>query len=779
MDKAAAGPEHTPGALAARGGDLARRNKELAALLRATRSVMADLDLRGIFDRILAEAAQISGCAHVKVLVLDREAAVLRVAAVRGTAMSPGFALPVGVGLSGLVAQTGEPVVSLDTCRDPRNALFAERDRELGIVTYLGLPIKIRDEVAGVLAFNTTAPHEFSPEEQAYLAVFADQAAIAIENARLHDAAVRRSQQFALLTRVTQSLVASMHPEAVGQEVMRAVQALMPQAAARLWDLKGEDAAALELVASIGLQDARGGTVRFRKGEGMAGVAAATRRPVVSRDVLQDPRFVNKSWAAQEKLVSAILFPLLAGDRIHGILAIFTREPHDFPEEEVSLLQSLAAHAAIALENARLYEAVRQNAFELERRVRQRTAELEEALRVKVDFLSKMSHELRTPLNFILGFSELLQQGVGGPLTPKQATYVERISGGGKRLLGLFNDILDIAQVDAGKGRLNLEPVIVGPLVQEALGLVLVQASQKGLKLATALDPWVPFIVADRFKLSQVLHNLVGNAVKFTPGGGLITVRTRTVMAEEGGSRGAEGPARPPGPPAPRECVEIVVEDTGIGIRPENLEAIFSAFYQVDGSDTRAHGGAGLGLTLVRKLVELHGGRVWAESAGLGQGARFIVRLPRLEVPKAKKILLVEDEALIRIQMASALESAGFAVIHAATGSEALTEMEAMSPDLMILDVILPDMEGWEVLRRIRAGEEIRTLPVLVVSGLESVNLDVAVSRGADEFLTKPVSPRVLVDTVLRLLAQAAASADMAEGPTTAPGRPPGITQDE
>jgi CheY-like chemotaxis protein/two-component sensor histidine kinase len=301
--------------------------------------------------------------------------------------------------------------------------------------------------------------------------------------------------------------------------------------------------------------------------------------------------------------------------------------------------------------------------------------------------------------------------------------------------------------------------------------------SQKRLKVTTALDPWMPFFVADRLKLVQILHNLVGNAVKFTPEGGSIRLTTRQVPGNEStgagehGSSGESAP-QPPGATAPQQFVEITVEDTGIGIRPENLETVFEAFYQVDGSETRAQGGTGLGLALVRKLVELHGGWVWAESPGPGQGSRFIVRLPRLEVPKAKRILLVEDEALIRTPMASALESAGFAVVGVATGAEALAVMEAEAFDLLILDVVLPDMEGWKILQRVREVEEIRTLPVLVVTGLESLNAEQALALGADEFLTKPVSPRVLVDIVIRLLAQPTAQAP-------AETRPPRSSEEE
>jgi CheY-like chemotaxis protein/two-component sensor histidine kinase len=348
----------------------------------------------------------------------------------------------------------------------------------------------------------------------------------------------------------------------------------------------------------------------------------------------------------------------------------------------------------------------------------------------------------------VLGFSELLQQRIGGPLTSKQANYVDRIQAGGRRLLSLVNDVLDLAQVDAGKSRLRLEPVILSPLIQEVMGLFRVQTTQKRLKMTTVLDPWTPFIVADHFKLSQILQNLISNAVKFTPEDGSLRIITRHVPVGEDGVARGEMQSQ-----VSSDSLELIVEDTGIGIAPENLETIFGAFYQVDGSEIRAYGGAGLGLTLVRKLVESHGGRVWAESAGLGQGSRFIVRLPRLEVLTAKRILLVEHEGVREIPMASVLENAGFVVVVAATGAEALTAMEATPFDLLMLDILPPGLDGWQILRRVREAEDIRTLPVLVLIGSESVNAEQALALGADEYLTRPVSPRVLVDTVVRLLA--------------------------
>jgi signal transduction histidine kinase len=729
-----------------------RRGDETEALLRATHSVMAGLDLQATLERIVAEAATIAETPHVRVMLLDRQAGVLRVQAQQGKAPDD-RTIPLE-SLSGLTARTGEPVFISDVAHDPRNP-FMGWDREMGIATHLSLPIKIHNEVLGVLTYNSEVSREYSREEIAYLSAFADQSAIAIENARLFTAADTRASELDTLREIGQAVTAQLELPAVLEGVVAGARRLLgaQHAEISLWD---EERKALRFGAAQGMEAERVRTRTYELGRGVNGTVALTRKPLIVDD------YQTSSYALPEfsDIVATITVPVLFGTRLLGVLHAHTTRPdRRFTPDDLRLLQMLASQAAIAIENARLYGEIQQHAATLEARVKERTAELEEALRVKVEFLGKMSHELRTPLNFVLGFSDLLQQGTGGPLTPKQATYVDRIQTGGRRLLSLVSDVLDIAQLDAGKSRLRLEPVILAPLVQEILGLVQIQVSQKRLEVTTALDPWMPFIVADRFKLAQILHSLVSNAVKFTPEGGSIKIRTyqeaegRKQKADGGGEEANEAALLPSA-----ECrlpsVVIEVEDTGIGIRPENLETVFEAFYQVDGSETRAQGGAGLGLALVRKLVELHGGWVWAESAGPGQGSRFVVRLPRLEVPKAKRILLVEDEALIRTPMASALESAGFAVVGVATGADALAVMEAEAFDLLILDVVLPDMEGWEILRRVREAEEVRTLPVLVVTGLESLNAEQALALGADEFLTKPVSPRVLVDTVTRLLAQ-------------------------
>ncbi|MFI5342548.1 MAG: GAF domain-containing protein, partial [Candidatus Methylomirabilales bacterium] len=610
-------------------------------------------------------------------------------------------------------------------CREDPRLRYPEHALKYGLISYLGLPVRLGDRVLGVLVFNTNAPRVYSEGEIAYLSAFADHAAIAIENARLHETTVRRAQFLATLNDLSRVLATELDPQRLAQQILASAQTLISGAAGRLWRRAAEDDV-LEVLASLGLHDPEGGVaLRLRPGEGLPGIAAATRRPVMSQDVTQDPRFLNQAWAVAEGLVACLVLPLIYGDQVRGALAIYTRAPHIFTNEQVGVLVSFAAQAAIALEkarlfeatertareirslyevthtlttsldpkevldlisvkatellgtphaqvvlwdentktlrlgaahgaqaekvrqqqfrlgegvigvvaetraplivngyqayakrvpgmteiiadiavpllyrdrllgilnshatkpgwtftenhlallssfadqaaiaieNARLYDTIRHHATELEARVRQRTAELEEALRFRVEFLGKMSHELRTPLNFVIGFSELLQQKIAGPLTTKQATYVDRVLNGGQRLLSLVNDVLDIAQLDAGKSALHLDRVILGPLIQEVLGLVRIPAAQKRLKVTTVLAPWLPFIVADRFKLAQILHNLVSNAVKFTPEDGSIRIITRQVPTAGDGGSDANVKSS-----VPRECVELVVEDTGIG----------------------------------------------------------------------------------------------------------------------------------------------------------------------------------------------------------------------
>ncbi len=346
-----------------------RRTAELEALLRATRSLMSGLDLHAILDRLVVEASRITGCPNVKMLLVDREAGVLRAMAIHGqTAMELGFELPLGVGRSGIVATTGQPLFSDDSANDPRNALFAETDRALGIQTYLGLPIKIGDEVVGVLTFNTTEPHRYSPEELAYLTSFADQAALAIENAGFFEATRRalvekvgaeaalraRTRQLEAVRAVSEEVTRELDLPRLLELIIHRAVTLVGAASGMvlLWD---EPAQLLIPHAWTGLTAQRP-TLRLRLGEGVAGTAAQKREGMIVND------FRTSAYATPLLLrgtthVAVLAVPLLYRDRLVGVLSINRNEiGRPFTEEDLQLLSLFAPHAAIAVENARLFQ---------------------------------------------------------------------------------------------------------------------------------------------------------------------------------------------------------------------------------------------------------------------------------------------------------------------------------------------------------------------------------------------------------------------------------------
>jgi PAS domain S-box-containing protein len=595
-----------------------RRGAELEALLRATGSVMSGLDLQAILDRILAEAAEISGCSHVKVLLVDCETGTLQVGGLQGTAMAGGDRLPLGIGHSGIVAATGQPLFCEDCPNDPRNA-YAERDRELGIVTYLGLPIRSRDEVIGVLSFNTTTPRKYNPDEMAYLTSFADQAAVAIENARLYEEARRERREVEIVAGLAQKLTASLDLDTVLQRIAEGAKELCGSDLARiaLWDPASH---ALVFRYWAGTRYDGYETLRIEHGKCVGGRVLVTGKPFRTSNSTEDPG-ITKDYVAvtqAEGIVTELAVPIRMEDRVEGVIFVNNRSPRLFTARDERTLMRLADHAAIAIRNARLHETALWQA-----------EELETASRHKSEFLANMSHELRTPLNSIIGFSELLQGQGFGPLTERQTRYLGHIHQSGKHLLQLISDILDLSKVEAGKLVLRLQPLPVAATIEEALVVARGLAYRKDQTLAVDLAPDLPPLTADPLRFKQILFNLLSNAVKFTPERGRITLAARRATGQSG-SRAIGPPGASPECQSAQlpDCLEIRVQDTGIGIKSADLPRLFHEFVQLEPAFTKRHEGTGLGLALTKRLVELHGGRIWAVSEGEGLGTTFTVLLP-------------------------------------------------------------------------------------------------------------------------------------------------------
>ena len=398
----------------------------------------------------------------------------------------------------------------------------------------------------------------------------------------------------------------------------------------------------------------------------------------------------------------------------------------------------------------------------------ERTRQLENASRAKSDFLATMSHELRTPLNSIIGFSEMLKDGVLGPLEDRQRGFIGDIYAAGAHLLSLINDILDLSKVEAGMMQLEAAPVDLAELLRASPLVVREKAHahrlQLGVRLAADLGP----MLADDRKVKQIVYNLLSNAVKFTPDGGSVTLAARRcVRADVLLERDRPGRLFPLPPGDASEFVEISVEDTGVGIPEESLSMLFEPFSQVDASVSRRYGGTGLGLSLVRRLAELHGGTVGVASRA-GAGSRFVVWLPFRAAEPARPrdvaegtvlpvgvsaiplALVVEDDDRMAVMIEEELRRDGFEVMRAATGEEGLVRAHKRKPDLITLDIFLPSMDGWEFLRRLRADAHLAETPVVIVT--VSKDHDRGLALGARRVLQKPFERDELIAALSGLL---------------------------
>lgn len=390
----------------------------------------------------------------------------------------------------------------------------------------------------------------------------------------------------------------------------------------------------------------------------------------------------------------------------------------------------------------------------LEEKVAQRTSELQaanqelaRANKLKSEFLANVSHELRTPLSAIIGFSQILLDGIDGPMNEEQQQDILQVNRSGQSLLALINQILDLSKIEAGKMELAIERIELPTLVTSVLESISPLAQEKGLRIDTRFAPGLPAVEADAGRLKQILINLLSNAVKFTERGHIEVI------------------AQPSG-----RMVRIAVKDTGIGISAEAQKVIFEEFVQGDGSSTRRHGGTGLGLSIVRKLVEMHGGAVtvvsepgmgstftftipaWASVQGtLAAPQRRPLRRPNHGLPGAA-ILVVDDDPSVRQLISRHLEQEGWKTVQASNATDALQLARESRPLLITLDIMMPDASGWWVLEKLKEDPRTAGIPVLVVTIVEDQRM--VFDLGASDYLGKPYDRSTLIAKIHRLLPQ-------------------------
>jgi signal transduction histidine kinase len=498
-----------------------------------------------------------------------------------------------------------------DLTAEPEDDLRSPFSRSIGVRTVLATPLLREGVPIGTIMIRRTEVCPFTEKQIKLLETFASQAVIAIENVRLFQELEARTRDLAksvgelrALGDVGQAVSSTLDLEKVlATIVSHAVQLsgcdcgviYEYDESAQEFSLRATHRMEEEVVEALR-------SARVRLGEGATGQAAITRAPVQLPDILEEREFTGtkaRPLITRFGYRSLLSVPLLREHQILGGLTVCRRQTGEFKPEVVNLLQTFATQSALAIHNARLF-----------REIEDKSAQIEAANRHKSEFLANMSHELRTPLNAIIGFSEVLQERLFGELNEKQAEYTSDILTSGQHLLSLINEILDLSKVEAGRMELELASFDLPLAIDNARTFVRERAVKHGITLDVDVDERLGEYVGDERKIKQILLNLLSNAVKFTPEGGRISISANKT------DNGAE----------------ISVSDTGIGIPPAEQPTIFEEFRQVGGDYAHKKEGTGLGLTLAKKFVELHGGKIWLESE-VGKGSTFTFSLPEKPVP--------------------------------------------------------------------------------------------------------------------------------------------------
>jgi PAS domain S-box-containing protein len=663
------------------------------------------------------------------------------------------------------VLRTGQPELYPEIpdellVKSASDAEHLELLRAVGLKSGMIVPLVARGRTLGALTFvNGESDRRYAQEDLDFAQDLARRAALAVDNARLYQEtqhALREREEvlqlhrsveerLSVLVEASNTLLGRMRLEEVQQAVIEIAGRLIAADAYAVWrkDLRTD---IWRVATAIGLSAEFQDAVPSDRDS----AAARLEGPLAIESVQDVPWLAHRQAAYQlEGIESLLALPLRLHGEVASSITFYYRNPHHFSEMEIRVATALANLAAAALGTAELYQD--------QSRLR---SEAEEANRLKDEFLATVSHELRTPLNSMFGWIRMLRAGRVNEADKARA--LEIIDRNAQAQAQIIEDILDMSRIITGKLRLDLQPVELPLVIEAAVDSIRPAAEAREIKLQVLLDTKAGPVLGDPNRLQQIIWNLLSNSVKFTPKGGRVRVQLERINSH----------------------VEITVADTGHGISPEFLPHVFDRFRQADSSNTRAHGGLGLGLAVVRHLVELHGGTVSAASAGEGQGATFTVRLPLTVVrdtpdrlpSRAKelfgdareaswtlalppdltgvRVLIVDDEADARELLTAVIGQCGAEVAVAASAMEGLDTVREWQPQVIVSDIGMPDEDGYNFIRRVRTlpPEAGGNTPAAALTAYARMEDRVrALSAGYQTHVAKPVDPAELAAVVASL----------------------------
>ena len=727
---------------------LEQQVNRLENLFATSQAIGATLDPDAILQIAVERLQEFLEYDNVSVAIYDDdlESGVVRASHPRTEYVSRRIA-PDGMVIARHLAEQREPLLIEDMATSIMPDSLRERVQDYGIKSMAFVPLLSGDRLLGSFGLDSHIPRTFSREEVRLIQLVANQVSLAYQNARLFAQAQSRAEEMTFLFNATSAATASEDINRSMSSVAELVRQNITSDAVVVF-LADAERQSLNRVAISAQGDNIHPPQSIPVATGMLREAIMQRKPIFMNNLGDNEHY----RAITSEMNSLIAVPLLTGAELIGAIILFHHEQDTYNENHVRVLQALAGSLSAVVQNIRLLKEVRA--------ANERLRELD---KIKSQFLANMSHELRTPLNSIIGFSRVILKGIDGPLTDMQKQDLETIHSSGQHLLNLINDLLDQSKIEAGKMELNRTWFDLTTVIDVARSMSVGLLKDKPIRLNIELEPDLPQVWGDEIRTRQVLLNLLSNAAKFTREGS-ITVAAFTVQKEDG------------------PYVQISVTDTGIGIPEDKLDTVFVAFEQVDGSLTRTSGGTGLGLPISRSLIEMQGGELWVEST-LNVGSTFSFTIPAFagdtgkstseddepeseptapvsvpyeeqNLPPRKIVLVIDDEIGMHQLYRRYLNKAGYTVEAISNPEQAEEFARLVKPDVIILDVRMPQRDGWDVLAKLKDSDETFEIPIIVCS-IEP-DSERGFRLGAAEYLTKPFLEEDLLAALRRVEAEQA-----------------------